>query len=321
MAAAQLLIVFLACHSPAGGWSDLERTAARCPPPPIHWELVRKIKFVMFFPGPKPEPVAAFDIFLRLPPVCSMALPVLATKLLTNNARVSNFLAASEETSRQFGRQASQLDGAAADALIEQAYRQVYFHAFKRDRDAMLESQLRSGQISTREFVRQLLRSEKFRNDFYRCNSNYRVVEQVVGRVLGRPVHGEQECIAWSIVIAEQGLPAFIDALISSPEYMDAFGEDQVPYQRARVLAGQAVGTMPFNQQAPRYGDYWRDTMAHRAPGSGSWAGWPRPAWLVNQPTPAVQNAWRYFVATGGFVLTGLVLWIALSMLSTGGQG
>jgi len=166
-------------------------------------------------------------------------------------------------------------------------------------------------------------RSEKFRNDFYRCNSNYRVVEQLVGRVLGRPVHGEQERIAWSIVIAEQGLPAFIDALIDSTEYLETFGEDLVPYQRARVLAGQAVGTMPFNQQAPRYDAYWRDNMAVRAPGvgSGSWAGWPRPAWLANQPTPAVQNAWRYFVATGGFVLTGLVLWIALAMLSTGAQG
>ena len=277
----------------------------------------------MVFTCLKPEPIAAVNTFFRFLPVCQVTLPVLATKPLTRNARVSNFLAASEESSRQFGRQASQLDGAAVDALIEQAYRQVYFHAFKRDRDAMLESQLRSGQISTREFVRQLLRSEKFRNDFYRCNSNYRVVEQVVGRVLGRPVHGEQERIAWSIVIAQQGLPAFIDALINSPEYLDVFGEDLVPYQRARVLAGQAVGTMPFNQQAPRYDAYWRDTMAQRAPASssGSWEGRPRPAWLANQPTPAVQNAWRYFVATGGFVLTGLVLWIALAMLSTGAKG
>ena len=255
-----------------------------------------------------------------------MALPVLATKPRTNNARVSNFLAASEETPRQFSRQVRQQDGDAADALIEQAYRQVFFHAFKADRDAVLESQLRSGQITTREFVRQLLRSDKFRNDFYRCNSNYQVVEQVVGRVLGRPVHGEQERIAWSIVIAEQGLPAFIDALIDSPEYLETFGEDLVPYQRARVLAGQAVGAMPFNQQAPRYNAYWRDAMARRAPaGSGSgWApgaGWPRPAWLANQPTPAVQNAWRWFVATGGFVLTGFVIWTAIAMLSTGAQG
>jgi phycobilisome rod-core linker protein len=255
-----------------------------------------------------------------------MALPVLATKPLTSNARVSSFLDANEESPRQSNATRLQRDRAASDALIEQAYRQIFFHAFKADRDAVLESQLRSGQISTREFIRQLLRSDKFRNDFYRCNSNYRVVEQVVGRVLGRPVHGEQERIAWSIVIAEQGLPAFIDALIDSPEYLETFGEDQVPYQRSRVLAGQAVGTMPFNQQAPRYSAYWRDTMARRAPaGSGSgWtpgAGWSRPAWLANQPTPAVQNAWRWFVATGGFVLTGFVIWTALAMLSTGAQG
>jgi phycobilisome rod-core linker protein len=255
-----------------------------------------------------------------------MVLPVLVTKPLTNNARVSSFLDASEESPRQSNPNALQRDRVTADALIEQAYRQVFFHAFKVDRDAVLESQLRSGQITTREFIRQLLRSEKFRNDFYRCNSNYRVVEQVVGRVLGRPVHGDQERIAWSIVIAEQGLPAFIDALIDSPEYRETFGEDQVPFQRSRVLAGQAVGTMPFNQQAPRYNAYWRDTMARRAPaGRGSgWtpgAGWPRPAWLANQPTPAVQTAWRYFVATGGFVLTGFVLWTALAMLSTGAQG
>ena len=252
-----------------------------------------------------------------------MALPVLVIKPLTNNARVSNFLAASEETPRQFSQQINQLDGAAAASLIEQAYRQVYFHAFKRDRDVMLESKLRSGQITTREFVRQLLRSEKFRNDFYRCNSNYRVVEQVVGRVLGRPVHGDQERIAWSIVIAGQGLPAFIDALIDSPEYMETFGEDLVPHQRARMLAGQSVGTMPFNQQAPRYNSYWREAMNRRAPAGGSnpWSdggGWERPAWLEGQPTPRVQAIWQYTVATGGFVLTGLVIWIAAAMLSTG---
>jgi len=115
----------------------------------------------------------------------------------------------------------------------------------------VLESQLRSGQITTREFIRGLLKSDKFRNDFYRCNSNYRVVEQVVGRVLGRPVHGEAERIAWSIVIAQKGLPGFIDALLDSQEYLEAFGDDLVPYQRSRTLAGQAIGAMPFNQQAP----------------------------------------------------------------------
>jgi len=251
-----------------------------------------------------------------------MALPVLATKPLTSNARVSSFLDANEESPRQSNATRLQRDRAASDALIEQAYRQIFFHAFKADRDAVLESQLRSGQISTREFIRQLLRSDKFRNDFYRCNSNYRVVEQVVGRVLGRPVHGEQERIAWSIVIAEQGLPAFIDALIDSPEYLETFGEDQVPYQRSRVLAGQAVGTMPFNQQAPRYDSSWRDKAAKRAPAKLLWEDTisQRPAWLADAPAPWARKLWQNTVAAGGFVITGLVLWIAAAMLSTGGQ-
>jgi phycobilisome rod-core linker protein len=251
-----------------------------------------------------------------------MPLPLLDTRPTAINARVTSFLPAGDETPRQAS--VSLAGGSeASDVLIEQAYRQIFFHAFSVDRDPVLEMRLRSGQISVRGFIRGLLLSDKFRNDFYRCNSNYRVVEQIVGRVLGRPVYGEQERIRWSIVIAEQGLPAFVDALLDSPEYLEAFGEDQVPYQRSRVLAGRAVGTMPFNQQAPRYDAYWRDVTARRAPAGGSpWSvGVPRPAWLAGQPTPRVRSIWQGIVATGGFILTGLLLWTAAAMLSTGAQG
>ncbi|MGL6132998.1 MAG: phycobilisome rod-core linker polypeptide [Prochlorococcaceae cyanobacterium] len=251
-----------------------------------------------------------------------MALPLLDSRPSAINARVANFLLAGDETSRQAPVNLA-ADSAATDVLIEQAYRQIFFHAFSVDRDPMLEMRLRSGQISTRGFIRGLLRSDKFRNDFYRCNSNYRVVEQLVGRVLGRPVYGEEERIRWSIVIAEQGLPAFVDALLESPEYLEQFGEDQVPFQRSRVLAGRAVGERPFNQQAPRYDGYWRDVMARRAPAGGSpWGvGAPRPAWLAGQPTPQVRQIWQAIVATGGFIVTGILLWTAAAMLSTGGQG
>jgi phycobilisome rod-core linker protein len=254
-----------------------------------------------------------------------MVLPLLQAPPTTQTPRVNNYLPRSEETPRS-APLSLKGEPMVSEALIEQAYRQIYFHAFAVDRDPVLEMRLRSGQITMRDFIRGLLLSEKFRNDFYRCNSNYRVVEQLVGRVLGRPVYGEQERIALSILIAQQGLPALVNALLDSKEYLEQFGEDQVPRQRARVLPGRAIGEMPFNQQAPRYEGYWRDAMARRAPaGSGSgWqpqAGWPRPAWLANQPTPAVQNAWRWFVATGGFVLTGFVVWTALAMLSTRAQG
>jgi phycobilisome rod-core linker protein len=240
-----------------------------------------------------------------------MALPLLATKPLTNNARVANFMPGTEENPRQ---------SVDCNARIEQAYRQIFFHAFMVDREVVLESQLRTGQISTRQFIRGLLLSDKFRNDFYRCNSNYRVVEQVVGRVLGRPVHGNAERIAWSIVIAEQGLPGFVDALLDSEEYLQAFGDDQVPYQRSRVLAGQAVGERPFNQQAPRYDSYWREMSARRAPagdGSSSWS----PTWVQGQPPAWAQRVWYGFIAIGSLELARVLVATVGAMLSTAAQG
>jgi phycobilisome rod-core linker protein len=157
-----------------------------------------------------------------------MALPLLQAPPTTQTTRVDNYLPGSEETPRSTP-MSLQGEPMVSEALIEQAYRQIFFHAFAVDRDPVLEMRLRSGQITMRGFIRGLLLSDKFRNDFYRCNSNYRVVEQLVGRVLGRPVYGEQERIALSILIAQQGLPALVNALLDSEEYLEQFGEDQVP--------------------------------------------------------------------------------------------
>ena len=252
-----------------------------------------------------------------------MALPLLATQLQTMNARVNSFLVSGAQDSRELQSGTGELGGNGNfEGLVAQAYQQIFFHAFKVDRDPALESQLRNGQITMRDFVRGLLLSQKFRDDFYRCNSNYRMVEQVVNRVLGRPVHGNRELLAYSIVIAHQGLEAFIDTLLNSEEYMGAFGYNAVPYQRSRILAGQAMGTMPFNQQAPRYDSDWRDKTAKRAPAKLLWQNTinERPAWLANAPAPWAQKLWLNTVAAGGFVITGLVLWIAIAMLSTGAQ-
>ena len=250
-----------------------------------------------------------------------MALPLLDVKPSAVNARVPSFMLATEESPlRPAVGLAPLLDPASLDAQIDQAYRQIYFHAFVRDRDPQLESQLRSGQITMRDFVRSLLLSEKFRRDFYRCNSNYRIVEQLVGRVLGRPVYGDQERIAWSILIAQKGLPALVDALLDSEEYLSNFGDDTVPFQRSRTLAGQPVGTLPFNQQAPRYDAYWRDMSVRRGTvaSASQWAtGWDRPAWLRNQPTPAVLKVWYGTIIGGAAILSVFGLLTVAAMLST----
>ncbi|MFM9073331.1 MAG: phycobilisome rod-core linker polypeptide [Cyanobium sp.] len=258
-----------------------------------------------------------------------MALPLLKIAPVTQNARVKSFPVGGDESPRlaPFDLVRSK---AATDATIAQAYRQIFFHAFKVDRDPVLESQLRSGQITVKDFIRGLLLSEKFRNDFYRCNSNYRMVDQIVGRVLGRPVHGDRERIALSILIAQKGLPGLVDHLLESEDYRQAFGTDQVPHQRSRVLSGRSQGVIPFNQQAPRYNAYWRDTTARRAP-AGNGSGWqpsgagfsimPPPAWLADAPSPLVRTIWQGLVTAGGFGLTAFLLYVAAVMLSTGRAG
>jgi phycobilisome rod-core linker protein len=253
-----------------------------------------------------------------------MSLPLRAAPPISQNARVNSFSLGGDESPRQL----PQTSGSNVDELIEQAYRQIFFHAFKVDRDPALESRLRNGQISVRDFVRSLLLSSKFRDDFYRCNSNYRMVDQIVGRVLGRPVHGEAERLALSILIAKKGLAGLVDHLLDSPEYLAAFGSDAVPHQRSRVLAGRAQGTIPFNQQAPRYDAYWRETMAQRAPAAigtswspGSSFSLPRPAWLADAPSPRARSIWQGLVTAGGFGVTALVIYIAALMLSTAGAG
>ena len=77
--------------------------------------------------------------------------------------------------------------------IIERCYRQIYFHAMRCDRDRFLESQLRSGSITVRDFIRGLLLSDRFYRGYIECNGNDRVVEQVIGRVLGRPVSDEMK--------------------------------------------------------------------------------------------------------------------------------
>ena len=110
------------------------------------------------------------------------------------------------------------------------------------DRDPFLESQFKSGSITVRDFVRGLLLSERFYNGYVACNNNERIVEQVVGRGLGRPVYGSDEKRSWSIVIAEQGFSGFIDAVLASPEYFERFGNDEIPEQVNRTLPGRSQG-------------------------------------------------------------------------------
>jgi phycobilisome rod-core linker protein len=142
--------------------------------------------------------------------------------------------------------------------LINAAYRQIFFHAFKWDREVALESQLRNRQITVRDFIRGLLLSKTFIDSFYDKNSNYRFVEHCIEKVLGRRVYNQREKIAWSAVVMTKGVKGFVDDLLNSDEYLENFGENTVPYHRRRILPSRATGEIPFNITSPRYDAYYR---------------------------------------------------------------
>ncbi|PSB23929.1 phycobilisome rod-core linker polypeptide [Stenomitos frigidus] len=186
-----------------------------------------------------------------------MAIPLLDYSPSSQNQRLAGFEVPGDEQPRVYSTD-NVLSSTDLDTLIEAAYRQIFFHAFAADRERFLESQLRSGQITVRDFIRGLLLSDTYKRSFYDLNSNYRYVEQTVQRVLGRDVYSEREKIAWSIVVATKGSAGFIDDLLNSEEYLEAFGYSIVPYQRRRVLPGRTEGELPFNIKSPRYDEYHR---------------------------------------------------------------
>ena len=186
-----------------------------------------------------------------------MALPLLNYAQTTQNNRVAPIRVSSDEDARAIALDIA-ADANNLDTVIETAYRQIFFHAFKTDREPFLESQLRDGQITVRDFIRGLCLSETFQRSFYNLNSNYKVVRHLVEKVLGRKTHGQSEEISWSIVLATKGVRGMVDALLDSEEYLDSFGYDTVPYQRNRVLPGRELGETPFNVTTPRYDEYYR---------------------------------------------------------------
>lgn len=186
-----------------------------------------------------------------------MSLPLLNYSPSTQNQRVAGYEVSGDDQPRIYSMENVLDDSGMAD-LINAAYRQMFFQAFVSDREPFLESQLRNGQITVRDFIRGLALSSTFYDSFYVKNSNYKFVEHCVQKVLGREVYSEREKISWSIVVATKGIQGFVDALLDSDEYLNNFGEDSVPYQRRRVLPGRAEGERPIHIKNPRYDAYHR---------------------------------------------------------------
>ena len=189
-----------------------------------------------------------------------MALPLLKYAPTTQNSRVNPLRVGSDEDSKAASMDRA-MDPKDLNLLIESCYRQIFFYAFKVDRNLTLESQLRDGQMSVRDFIRSLCLSDTFTRSFYNLNSNYRVVRHLVEKLLGRPTHGRSEEIAWAAVLMTRGVRGMVDDILNGQEYLDAFGYDTVPYHRNRVVGSRDLGETPFNITTPRYEAYYRGIL------------------------------------------------------------
>ncbi len=183
-----------------------------------------------------------------------MSIPLLQYKPSSQNQRVAGYEVGNEDTPRTYRIENSASDGEIQE-LIWATYRQIFseHETLEFHRQKNLESQLKNRAITVRDFIRGLAKSEAFRRLVVETNSNYRIVEVCLKRLLGRTSYNKDEEIAWSIKIATLGWGGFVDVLLDSEEYQTNFGENTVPYQRRRFK------DRPFNLVTPRYGNYWRD--------------------------------------------------------------
>lgn len=128
--------------------------------------------------------------------------------------------------------------------IIRATYRQVLGNAYVMDseRDLITESQFKLGELSVRELVRKLAKSDLYRTRFFDSCSRYRYIELAFRHLLGRAPTDYEEMRGHSDTLDSDGFEKDIDTFIDSKEYQDTFGEWIVPYQRGWKT--ESCGTM-----------------------------------------------------------------------------
>jgi phycoerythrin-associated linker protein len=119
-------------------------------------------------------------------------------------------------------------------SIINAVYRQVLGNAYvmESERLAVPESQFKRGELTVREFVRAVAKSDLYQNRFFTSCARYRYIELAHRHLLGRAPRDLEEMRMHSTILDTQGLAADIDSFIDSDEYQNSFGENFVPYIR-----------------------------------------------------------------------------------------
>jgi phycoerythrin-associated linker protein len=120
------------------------------------------------------------------------------------------------------------------EIVIQAVYRQVLGNAYvmESERLTVPESQFKRGELSVREFVRAVAKSNLYQSQFFTDVPRYRSIELNFRHLLGRTPIDLEEMRAHSTLLDTQGYEGEIDSYIDSDEYQKTFGENFVPYIR-----------------------------------------------------------------------------------------
>ncbi|MBE9211416.1 phycobilisome rod-core linker polypeptide [Plectonema cf. radiosum LEGE 06105] len=164
-------------------------------------------------------------------------------------------------------------------AVIKAAYLQVFGRdVYEGQRLKVAEIKLENGEITIRDFIRMLAKSDLFRKMYWTSLYVCKAVEYIHRRLLGRPTYGRQENNKYFDICAKKGFYALVDAFIDSQEYVEAFGEDTVPYERYLTPQGVAlrqlrtgsiredVGTQVEKQETPMFVELGSVTQTRTEP-------------------------------------------------------
>jgi phycocyanin-associated rod linker protein len=144
------------------------------------------------------------------------------------------------------------------EAVIQAVYQQVLGnpHLLASERLVIAESLLRNGKITVQEFVRQVAKSELYKEKFFSNNFQSRTIEHNYMHLLGRAPYSQSEISDHLNLYEAKGFDADIDSYIDSPEYQASFGENIVPYYRDLVTTGVGQRSVGFTRLLQLYRGY-----------------------------------------------------------------
>ncbi|MEM6451528.1 MAG: phycobilisome rod-core linker polypeptide [Cyanobacteria bacterium P01_D01_bin.105] len=193
---------------------------------------------------------------------------------------------------------------------LEAVYRQLFKENRNLEffRNPKIESKYLSGDITTRELVLALLQSEMYRDYIMMVNSNYRFVALTFERVLGRDATADEQR-TWASLLATVGLNGFAKALTSCDEYIEAYGDDEVPTRRSEELfsSRQCLPALPQEASEKRYqGD--GTGYVNLGPDISLWK------WEGSKPPKQLRKVGAVFAVAGTIEVARIVLTVVASI-------